>query len=206
MTSNSDTKKNIFLKFIIPDYNELNLSLICYTGILTFLFNFNLIQRSFRTNSYHQSFSLGHGVVWGGFALVLIYGMWLSVSNLFSTKKKTKGEKNLMLFPAWWMQMVIGIYAASVSLVTKDGIAMLFATWNLANAFSLALAIVVLWRKGKSHELVGDKDYTPFHFILGCVVVSVIFLLCDFKFGLHHATTMSICLAYAVNMSNPFTK
>lgn len=205
MTGNSEAKKN-FLRFIIPDYNELNLSLICYTGILTFLFNFNLIQRSFRTNSYHQSFSLGHGVVWGSFALALIYGTWLSVSHLFSEKEKTNGEKNLMLFPAWWIQMIIGIYAASVSLVTKDSIAMLFAAWNLANAFSLALAIVVLWQKGKLHKLVGDKNYTPFHLILGCAVVTVILLLCNFKFGLHHATTMSICLTYAVNMSNPFGK
>ena len=177
---------------LLPEYDELALSLMSVTLILIVAFDQTLLFYVADTLLEERSIRLLLALVF------FVAGMILSIQHVFVSRKKSGFEKIFMLFFAVFVNAFAGLAAGSHALESSTGVLTIVPIWNIANAIFLLLAYRYDFIN-ESH--ITDDNAGLLEAVVSLTLVCAIFAVCHFVFGLYWAFTFSICVAYVSNLN-----
>jgi hypothetical protein len=190
-----ETKRNAFINFFVPRYDELSLFLTSLSFFLVYFLNRDLNAALYKflvTEFDPRLFSI-YGVL-----LYLLYGALLSVYHVFKTNEKTDTEKFFMLYFAVLANGLIGIMAGAYMLKGSHGLLAVFPVWNILNS----LLFLFLYRFGIINETaIADDNAKSYQVAAGMAVIVFIFLICQYVFQFHWTITFSTCACYCTNVN-----
>lgn len=185
-------KHNIFIRLLIPRYDELALYLMSSSFVLLFLTHAKL--RAGIHYLLFDDFELDGLIAFGFF----VVGMIFSLYHAFTTREKADWEKTAMLFFAVVVNSAGGIAAGVHMLKETRGLLMVFPLWNIVNGILLLL----MYRSEiVDDSCIVDDNATPLQVVVGTIVVLTSVLVCTFVFDMYWATTFSVCIAYSCNVN-----
>ncbi len=181
------------LRYIIPQYDEITLFAMSFScGML-------LIAGAFTTKWEMKE----HLYTVDDFKILMIIlfflsGLLLSLYHAFTDRPKTYVEKYLMLFFAVILNGFSGIFAGTYFLVETKGWLVVFPILNIINGAVLLL----MFRSGELNENnISDQNVSHGQVVLAGATVVIVFAICHYLFDLIWVQTLSICVAYATNLS-----
>lgn len=184
-------------RLFVPRYDELSLYLMSLSFLLTLLADPRLRETvffAFADNFDPRYFPL--------YALLFLFlaGLAFSIYHVFSSKKKTPGQKEAMLYFAVIINGLAGILAGARMFEDSPGLLLLFPVWNILNSLAL---LGMYWLRIVNEETISDDNTPLVDVITGSVALAAIYGLCRLL-DLYWAFTFSICVAYATNLSSSF--
>ncbi|UCC21662.1 MAG: hypothetical protein JSW23_07550 [Planctomycetota bacterium] len=185
-------------RWFIPKYDELTIFMMTVALLLLFFFD-----ESFRSKVFWLVAEFGSDA-FRVVILILLFlaGGLLSIYHVFAARRKTEGEKYVMLFFAVLANASGGILAGAHILSNWNDapcILTLFPLWNIINGVILLL----LLRIGEINtSSISDENARSGEVVFGFVIILGIFVLCRFVFELYWALTFSICTVYATSFSD----
>jgi hypothetical protein len=133
-----------------------------------------------------------------GAVFVFFAGLLLSIYHAFTDKPKTPIEKSFMLFFAVLLNAFAGIMAGMYDLATESGLLVIFPILNIINS----VILFIMFRTRVLNEAsIRDEHASRSQFLLTAIAVVVLFVVCHYVMSLIWMQTLSICVAYATNIS-----
>ena len=146
-----------------------------------------------------------HDMIAGGnpkamiFIVYLAIGLSLSIYHLFATRAKSLVEKRFMLFIALTANALGGIGGGIHGLRHSQGLLIVFPILNIVSGLSWP----VLQKLGIIDETcIDDENAAVYPAVFGALLIGLLFCLLHFELKLFWATTLSICVVYATNVSS----
>ena len=193
------TKDEGFLRqLFIPHYDELSLYLMSYVMVLFFLVNNPPTNWFFYVTTFKAEDIL----------LVLMFlpnmaGMFLSLYHAFSERKKTLIEKNIMLLYAVLLCGFSGIWGGTYMLVHSPNLLLVFPVWNILCGGILLSAL----RYGEiTEDNISDDDVSLHQVLKSTIIITLLFTVTYIVAKLNWATTLSICIVWAINLERPINQ
>jgi hypothetical protein len=181
-------------RLFVPRYDELSLFLMSLSFLLIYFTDsdiHSIAYTMFVTEFHWQNFPF--------YVLLLLFlsGLAFSIYHVFTSKRKTPGQKTAMLYFAVMVNALAGFMASAHMFQESPGVLIVFPLWNIVNALILLL---MYWGQIVDENAISDDNASPIEVASGSVAVIVLYLACRF-FGLYWALTFSICVSYATNFS-----
>ncbi|MEK6943172.1 MAG: hypothetical protein AABX00_03870 [Nanoarchaeota archaeon] len=182
--------KDILLKFgLIPHYEEDTLFLMSIAAIILFLISFDL-----RSDFFY--FFTGSAAIT---IISILIGIYVSIYNAFSNKKKPTGHKFFMLFFAVIINSYIGFKSGTYILSKSSDLWIIFPILNILNSVSL----ILLFKMGVINEnSISDENTNYWELVIGSFVLITIIFISNFIYKNYWAITFSMSVAYATNFNN----
>ncbi len=192
------TFKGILRIFFNPKYDELSLYSITYCFLLGIIFKFrDFIKLVFPDHTSKEVPQV---------ALVLLISfsiMALNIYHAFSKRKKWEIEKTPMLLFAVLSNCAIAIGAGAVAINHNNIWLYPFPILNILNGIGTLLCA--------KHGIISENNISDdnvdiqsiIQSIQSTVLLSILFLLCEFRYNLQFIETCSICLAINSIVTNP---
>ena len=193
-------------KWLIPNYDALSLFLMAFTLIMLFVGNapmretiyilatglYKCLLSSSRRDGDHNLF------IWVFLVAVIffLYGFGLSIYHLYTTKKKTRFEKQTMLVFAVVTNISTALAAGIYMLRESSSWTFIFPVWNLINAY---LLVALVQKKMINETCISDRKATFRQMIGSMTAIFIIFVFCNFILKLYWAITFSICIVYTAS-------
>ena len=176
--------------FLIPNYDELSLFLMAVVFIVLYATN-TVMQKDIS----HFLMRLG---AWRRYLYVGLFaiGMLLCLYHVFTKRKKTDIEKEIMLVFAITINAATGVIAGLYMLKESPGWLLAFPVWNLLNS---AAIILMQYVDFFNEDQISDRDATITQVIIGLIAILIIFYICNNVFNLYWAITYSICIIYTTS-------
>ena len=186
-------KNSRIAKYLLPSFDELSIFIMSYSFF--FLLVANDVFKSDLNKFLFHEFDLRSILMF----VLICMGAVLSTYHLFTSRKKTRFEKWVMLFSVAILNVIIGFNAFFYFLDHLEKFSILFAVWNFVNGM-LLLALV----KGDAVNESAISDWNaPFYMaIVSIVIVSIIAITCQYYFRLYWAFSLSITIAYCTTINS----
>ena len=181
------------LHYIIPQYDEISLFSMSFTcGLL-------LIAGALSTKwEMRMRSSSGDDGVIMMIVIFFMAGLVLSIYHAFTDRRKTSFEKYLMLFFAVILNGFTGILAGTHCLEGSKGWLLVFPILNIVNG----VVLLFMARKGLLDDRnISDENVSLIQIALAATAIIILFTVCYYVFDLLWIQTLSICVAYATNLS-----
>ena len=190
---NVGKNKSGILHYIIPQYDEITLFSMSFTCGLLLIAGALSTRWEIRTPS-----SSGENVQIMIIGIFFMAGLVLSIYHAFVGRRKTSFEKFLMLFFAVILNGFSGILAGTYFLEGAKGWLVIFPVLNIANG---AVLLFMLRSRLLDDCNISDQNVSLIQIALAATVIMILFTVCQYIFDLLWPQTLSICVAYATNLS-----
>ena len=178
-------------RLLVPHYDETTLFVMSIMFIILLLTSSDM--RTFLYKVLFEVFDIRVLILFMFFAS----GIPFSIYHAFSTRKKSVGEKAVMLLFAVYFSAVTGIYAGNVMLETSAGWLIIFPAYNIISG----ILLLIMFRIGLVDiHCISDQNATTGQITLALISAIIIFICCQYFFKLHWAITYSICIAYTTSL------
>jgi hypothetical protein len=166
-------------------YTEDTLS---FSAVAFFLLFFNNV--SFRTDI--MDLSDKNFII---FIALFLSGAVLSIFHAFSKRKKNYVEKVFMIIFIVFLNFAVGVSAGGYIFrqETINTFLLIFPLWNIISAFWL---MFLLRHRFVWTHSISDTNVIPRDFIIGAILVILIFIFSQYVFENYWAITFSMCLGY----------
>jgi amino acid transporter len=185
---------NRLRRILAPTYDELTLFVISFTCIL-------FLATEFKSFLGHNSLSFTSN----GFAplvllAVIATGISLSLHHSFSTRVKSRLEKQLMFLFASLVNGFTGIWGATYLLSRAEGWnwILLFPVLNLISSY---LILAQPRDRFLDESCIDDRNVRLREVAVSALIVAIGFFVSREYLQHHWAATLSICVAYGTNLN-----
>jgi hypothetical protein len=177
-------------RFLIPTYDELTVFLMSVSFILLVISNsaMRTFLWKFISDDWRSIFTV----------LIALVALGVCLYHPFTARKKSIGDKWLMLAVAVIANGGTGILAGNYMLEQTIGWLAIFPVWNIING----IILLAMFRfKAIDYRSISDRDTNTAEIILGLLVIISIYVACNFVYKLYWAVTLSVSVVYATSFS-----
>lgn len=182
-------RNNWFLRNFIPKHDEVSLYLVSLSFILLSVFS----------ESFQEKILFDFVLNMEEGTIMFLAGIVLIIYHAFSTRKKMRVTKKLMLFAAVTLNGWIGIYGTFHMLNNTESLLVIFPILNIISA---VLLLLLMFTGFITHKRVSERQARYLEIIISSILVFILFGLNQFVWGSHWAVTFSVCTIYATNIND----
>lgn len=179
---------------VVPKYTKVKLFLMSLIFLLTFATN-SAIKNKYLNDIIDKDAWI--------ILLIIFLGIWLSIYNVFSSKKITKFSKIFLLLYAILINVIISAEAYFYLSKYEHGLYIIFPIINVINA--LLLFMFFKYNLITTSSII-DEQANYLEIIIGSSLVLIIFFISQYILNNNWTITFSMCLVYAANLNELIDK